>query len=193
MNRDPAAVTNMPADRYGASAAPLALSDPRCKVCRSEHRDEIDTMLRRGDSQANVRRHFNTLLGLDHFTANNLSVHARKHVYGPDPADWMRKTARAQRVFGDPNDIPSRPTPEHALRTVVEVGLRLIDAGISVPEPTDVIRAATELTKIELEGLRAAEEEMVREIKAFASAVKKNVPGEQLEAIYEDFQKNLQA
>lgn len=193
MSQDPAAVTNAPgADGDRASAAPLALSDPRCKVCRSAHRAEIDTALRSGDSQANVRRHFNSVLGHDFLTANNVSVHARKHLYGPDPAEWMRKTARAQRVLGDPNEVPSHPTPEDALRAVVEVGLRLIDAGISVPEPTDVIRAAKELKKIELEGMRSTTEEIVREVKAFTTAVKRHVPEEQWDAIYLDFEKMLQ-
>lgn len=51
---------------------------PRCKVCQSEHRDEIDTALRRGDSQASVRRHFNGVLGREYFTANNLGVSSPK-------------------------------------------------------------------------------------------------------------------
>ena len=41
-------------------------------------------MLRRGDSQANVRRRFNGVLSRDFLTANNVSGHARKHLYGAD-------------------------------------------------------------------------------------------------------------
>ena len=189
MTHDPiTAEATVGVEGNGASAAPLVVFEPRCKVCPSELRTEIDAMLRRGDSQTNVRRHFNRALGHDFFTPNNLSVHARKHVYGPDPADWIRKSVRAKRMLGDPNAIPSRPSPEDALRAVMEVGLSLVDAAVTVPEPMDVIRAAKELKRIEREGMQATEGQSLREIKAFSAAVKKYVPEELWATIYDEFE-----
>lgn len=166
----------------------LVVSEPRCKVCRSEHRAEIDAMLRGGASQTDVRHHFNDLLGHEHFTPNNLSVHARKHLYGPDPEDWVRRAARARRMLGDPSALPVRATPEDALRAVVEIGLRSIDAGVSIPEPGDVIRAVSELKRIERDGERATEAELLRQIKAFTTAVKNHLPEDKWDAMYHDFE-----
>jgi hypothetical protein len=167
---------------------PLVLSEPRCKVCRSEHRAMIDAMLRDGTPHTEVRQRVNGLLGHEYFTPNNVSVHARKHLYGTDPAEWLRKSARAQRVLGDPSAVPVQTRPEDALRAVVEVGLRSIDAGVSVPEPGDVIRAARELKRIELDGERATEEQMLREVKAFTTAVKRVVPEEMWDAVYAEYE-----
>lgn len=175
----------------GSAIPPLVLADPRCKVCQSDRRVEIDTMLREGHSQATVRRHFNGLLDCDFFTANNLSVHTRKHLFGPDPEDWMRKMARARKVLGDPNAIPSQPKPEDALRTVVEVGLRMIEAGVSIPETADVIRAVKELKRIDREGLLSTEADMLRQIKAFTTSVKNHVPEDMWETIWDEFQEIL--
>jgi len=192
MTHDPVTVDiAVGVEANGASAPPLVVFEPRCKVCRSEHRAEIDAMLRRGHSQTNVRSHFNGTLGHEFFTPNNLSVHARKHLYGPDPADWILKSVRAQRMLGDLTAIPSRPSPEDALQAVMEIGLRLIDAAVTVPEPMDVIRAATELRRIEREGIQVTEGEMLREVKAFTAAVKKHVPEDMWETIYNEFEESL--
>jgi hypothetical protein len=165
--------------------------EPRCKVCQSEHRRAIDAMLRRGDSQASVRRNVNEALGHSAFTANNLSVHAQRHLYGPDPSDWVRKRAHAQRMLGDPTAAPPQTRPEDALRTILDVGLDLIHAGVTVPESGDVIRAAAELRRIEREGRLATEEEMLGEIKAFTRAVKSIVPQEMWQSVYEEYERLL--
>lgn len=167
----------------------LMIVEPRCKICRSDHRAEIDRMLRRGDSQAAVRQQINARLGDRVFTANNLSVHARKHLYGPDPAEWIRKSARAQRLLGDPAGIPAQTSPEDALRRVLDVGLQLIDAGVTVPEAGDVVRAAKELDRVESEAHRASEAEMLREFNAFMKAVKAVVPQEMWDAVYFEFER----
>lgn len=167
----------------------LRIVEPRCKVCRSEHRATVDEMLRHGDSQAAVRRHVNALVGHAAFTANNLSVHARNHLYGPDPDEWIRKRARAQRMLGDPSNIPAQTTPHDALRTVMEVGLRLIDVGVTVPEPGDIVRAAKELNRIQREGRLATEDDLVRELKAFMKAVKNRVPEDEWDEIYFEYER----
>ena len=62
--------------------------EPRCKICRSPHRREIDAMLVTGWQQAEVRRHWNEHLRQDAFSASNLSVHAARHLNPLDPALW---------------------------------------------------------------------------------------------------------
>lgn len=65
-----------------------------------------------------------------------------------------------------------------------------IHAGVTVPETTDVIRAAKELKRIEREG-RATEAEMLRDIRAITTAVKNHVPEEQWETIWNQVEEIL--
>ena len=175
----------------GGTARPMMIVEPRCKLCGSEHRLQIDEMLRSGRPQREVLRHWNGVLGAEYFTPNNLSVHARKHLYGNDLDEYVRKLARARKFVEAPIAFESRITPEAALRTVLQVGLGLVAAGATVPEPGDVIRAARELDRIQREGEPATEAEMMREARAFMAAVKSNVPEEQWDEIHADYERNL--
>lgn len=78
----------------------------------SEHRVQVDAMLRSGRSQADVRRHFNDLEGV-RYTANNLSVHARKHLYGDDVDESARRLARAKRYVEVADTVRSRTSSLH--------------------------------------------------------------------------------
>jgi hypothetical protein len=89
-------------DAGSAAAAAAAIRQPRCKVCTSPHRPQIDAMLQAGQTQASVRVQFNALLGHDYFTRNNLSLHARKHLT-PTPPNDAFATALAAR-FALPAD-----------------------------------------------------------------------------------------
>lgn len=193
MTQDPVTVETNTAgtDRDGTSAPPLFVFEPRCKVCGSEHRAEIDEMLRRGSSQAEVRRYWNAVLGQEFFTPNNLSVHVRKHLYGSGLDDWVRRLAHAKKFLGDPPAIQPELKPETALRTVLKVGLDLIAAGVSVPESSDVIRAAKELHRIQREQEVEDTDEMMREIRGFMKAVKLHVPEEMFAVIYAEFEEIL--
>jgi hypothetical protein len=175
----------------GGTARPMMIVEPRCKVCGSEHRLQIDEMLRSGRAQREVLGHWNGVLGVEYFTPNNLSVHARKHLYGNDLDEYVRKLARTRKLVEAPTAFESLVTPEAALRTVLQAGLDLVAAGATVPEPGDVIRAAKELDRMQREGQSTTEAEMMHETRAFMAAVKSNVPEEQWEEIYADYQRNL--
>ena len=175
----------------GRTARPMMIVEPRCKVCRSEHRLQIDEMLRSGRPPREVLGHWNGVLGAEYFTPNNLSVHARKHLYGNDLDEYARKLARMKKLVEAPTAFESLVTPEAALRTVLQVGLDLVAAGATVPEPGDVIRAARELDRIQREGQARTEVEMMHQIRAFMAAVEGNVPEEQWEEILADYHRNL--
>ena len=74
---------------------------------------------------------------------------------------------------------------------MLQVGLDLVAAGATVPEPGDVIRAARELDRIQREGQARTEVEMMHQIRAFMAAVEGNVPEEQWEEILADYHRNL--
>lgn len=168
-------------------AQPFIVSEPRCKICQSPHRAEIDAMLRRGDSQASVRRHWNDVLGQDNLTANNLSGHARNHLYATNPTEWIRKTLRKQRLIGNPEGIAPELRPEDALLTVIKDGLAQLDAGTTVTKPGDIVGAARELNRIRDQSAKATEHEVLREMKLYTEAVRENVDQATMERIYERF------
>jgi hypothetical protein len=168
----------------------IVIFESRCKVCQSSHRHEIDAMLRRGDSQASVRRYANDHYGTD-LTANNVSGHTRNHLYANTSIDWIQKNLRRRRVFGDPNVVSLPSRPEDALLRVIETGVRLMDAGATIPEPRDVIRAAAEIGRIEREQASASEEGLLLRISAFSEAVKLNVPESQFRKVWDDYRQIL--
>jgi hypothetical protein len=174
--------------RSQAAFDEYVFSQPRCKVCASRHRSEIDLMLAGGRSQADVRRHFNQLLGEEYFTANNISVHMRKHLSAPDQIARRLASNGATRraIVSQPAD-DDRPRIRAAAEAIVRGGLQAMDAGLTVPEPRDVLAAAKVLATIEAEDASNTIAGMERDLKAFMQAVKAIVPNESWEQVYAKF------
>jgi hypothetical protein len=162
-----------------------AFSQPRCKVCASPHRSEIDLMLAGGRRQADVRRHWNQLLGEEYFTANNISVHVRKHLSAHDqiarrlgPISATRTAIAAQAADGD------RPKLRAATEAIVRGGLQAMDAGLTVPEPRDVLAAARVLATMDAEDAPKQIAGIEREVKLLLKAVNEIVPEEYWDQVY---------
>ena len=125
-------------------------NEPRCKVCASPHRSAIDRMLADGRAQAEVRRHWNQQLGTEHFTANNVSIHARKHLAAHDDiareVASMRAARRANTFWAAEAE---KPKLRAATEAIIHGGLDAMDAGLTVPEPRDVLAAARVLADLD--------------------------------------------
>ncbi len=169
--------------------APLneyVFSEPRCKVCASPYRSDIDLMLASGRKQADVLKHWNQVLGKVYFTANNISIHTRKHLAVHDqiarrlvPISASRgATTPAQTADGD------RPKVRAATEAIVRGGLQAMDAGLTVPEPRDVLAAAKVLATMDAEDAAEKIAGMEREMKLFLKAVAEIVPKEYGEQIH---------
>ena len=163
-------------------------SEPRCKVCSSPHRRNIDLMLAGGRAQADVRRHWNQVLGTQYFTANNISVHARKHLSAHDQiARRLASKGATRRAIASQLVDDDRPRIRAATEAIVRGGLQAMNAGLTVPEPRDVLAAARVLATMEAEDASNTIAEMERDMKAFMQAVKASVPEEYWEQVYLKF------
>ena len=114
------------------------IHEPRCNVCRSEHRLAIDGMLLEGKSQAEVLRYWNAQRHSDWLTASSLSRHANRHL---------------DRRPKDISIFDSLPFLDHGraklrqreiLDAIIDGGAAALYAGIIVPEPSDVLAALTQ-------------------------------------------------
>ena len=162
------------------------ISQPRCKVCTSPHRPQIDALLQAGQTQASVRAQFNTLLGHKYFTRNNLSLHARKHLAAASPDDPVA-VALATR-FALPADAADL-SPHAVASAILRAGLQALQLGLSVPTPKDLLAAAKELETLQQNTIQ----QMLAEFKAFSAAVKTVVPEKDYARIYDAFERQLEA
>ncbi len=145
-------------------------------------------MLAGGRAQADVRRHFNQLLGEEYFTANNISVHTRKHLSAHDQiARGLASNGATRRAIASQPADDDRPRIRAATEAIVRGGLQAMDAGLTVPEPRDVLAAAKVLATMEAEDASNTIAEMERDLKAFMEAVRAIVPEEYWELVYARF------
>jgi len=125
----------LPAVETDALTAPLQAfaADRRCKVCQSPFRDEIDRRIAAGESQADVRRHVNELLGSDYFTANNISRHIRSHFREHTPE---LRDALQQRILSQ--NRQQQATIAY-LEQIIQIGFVAIHAGVTQPTARDLL------------------------------------------------------
>jgi hypothetical protein len=62
---------------------PTLIYEPRCKICRSQHRLAIDGMLLEGRAQAEVIRYWNAQRLSDWLASSGMSRHATRHLDRP--------------------------------------------------------------------------------------------------------------
>ena len=133
LNPDPSRRIRLAATMPPAPAAPerprdhvpqQLIVEPRCKVCRSPHRSEIDALLAAGHTQVDVRTHANKLAGDGHFTANNISTHLRRHLNEADPLVRQLLETRLE------NQHESQRRQYQQAMKVAETGLEAIQAGV---------------------------------------------------------------
>ena len=119
--------------------------EPRCKICRSPYRGEIDAMLVTGWSQAEVRRHWNAYLRQAVFSANNVSVHASRHLNPRDPALWSVRHRCVELLLeeasqGDELAFPVAENINALLQLLQSFGVYGIHNGLVELEAADLIR-----------------------------------------------------
>ena len=177
--------------------------EPRCKICRSPHRREIDAMLVTGWQQADVRRHWNDYLRRPAFSANNLSVHAARHLNPLDPALWpIRHSCVAllleQASQGDTLAFPLAENISALLQLLQSFGTYGINTNLVEVETSDILRAVKargELGELAASGREASaqhqEEAVRREFGLFLQAVRYVVSAAELNEIVERFEELL--
>lgn len=155
--------------------------EPRCKICRSQHRLAIDRMLLDGVSQAEVLRYWNGERGTDWFTPSGISRHARRHL---------------DRRFKDMALSDSLPFLEHGrsklrqrevLEAMIDGGLAALNAGIVVAEPRDILAAFKERENLELREARLALQRLLHHFDLFRQALELHLPLHVQQAVLDDF------
>jgi hypothetical protein len=177
--------------------------EPRCKICRSPHRREIDAMLVTGWQQAEVRRHWNEHLGRDAFSASNLSVHAARHLNPLDPALWPIRYRCVELLLeqasqGDTLAFPLAENISALLQLLQSFGFSGINANLVEVETSDILRAVKargELGELAASGRQASaqhqEEAVRREFDLFLQAVRYVVSAAEQNKIVERFEELL--
>ena len=149
-------------------------------------------MLATGWSQAWVRDHWNHFLGADQFTANNLSVHTRRHLNLDDPhiASFIPRsgmTAPNGTKQDEPDDLLQL---REQVARIVRYESAALDAGLLLPDAGDMLKAIDLLGKIESEAWPAERANMIRDMKAFIRAVA-NIASDRGEEIFAEYERLL--
>jgi hypothetical protein len=198
---------NLPAKRGGGgkkgrnipdAAVPFVheLVEPRCKVCKSPYRREVDQLLATGWSQAMVIDHFNEMIEEPSlkFNAQNMSVHKRKHLTSRDSAVRRIMEARALQLKIDTDEAEGHiVTKMGVLDTIIYSGLQGLHRGDSIAEPKDIIAAISAQEKMEAEWRETALDEVMTDFQFFMEAVKEVVGEDLYTDIYDRFDQKIKA
>lgn len=171
----------LPEDRFEAES-------PRCRICGSVARADIDRMIVTGWEHEKISQLFNAILRNESWLSpQKVSLHARNHVRASDTptGDFIASARDAATEFGAPHDEASEAAqPDSAtvpkagdtqlntaraylLDLLVAAGTAGIEVGLIVPEARDVLRA--------FELLEPHRHDQAR-LQAFAQILKDNLP-----------------
>jgi hypothetical protein len=149
------------------------ISDPRCKVCKSPFRREIDAMLATGWSGEKVRRYVNNILGNEYFNPQNISNHRRKHLTLKDDAVREIMEERFRAAGHDLESVVGLiTTTEGIVGTVAQIGLQNVVRGTAHVDAPTLLQALQLIEKLKEGYEDESAVELEREMKAFIKAVK---------------------
>jgi hypothetical protein len=191
--------TGAPRPKGGPPAAmgSFQIVEPRCRVCQHAQRREIDMMLALGWSRAEVRRYWNRIIEAetgekDYFKKSSVENHANNHLSAHDAAVRRILERRAELEGIDVDAVEGFIlTKTGVAESLIHKGLASLHEGTTIVEPDQILKAVDTLIKLEEKRSVVAEEVMLREIRAFMAAVKKNVPDELWDTIYADYKAEL--
>lgn len=169
------------------------VSDPRCKICQSPYRNEIDFCLASGWSNAKTMQRFNYLMGQEYFNASNFSTHNRKHLMIRDEAIREILEESAKQLGMDLDSVKGLITTRRgAVEAVIQQALSNMVRGTSHVEIKDMLQAIQILEKMEQDYAGASVAELERELRIFMEAVKKIVPNAMWRDIADEYYKGVE-
>jgi hypothetical protein len=155
--------------------------EPRCKVCKSQHRLAIEGMLLEGKSQAEVVRYWNAQRHSDWLTASSLSRHANRHL---------------DRRLQDISILDALPFLEHGrsrvrqreiLDAIIDGGAAALYAGIVIPEPSELLAALTQRENTALHETRMKMKRLLDQFALFLRAAASILPEYVQDEILEEY------
>ena len=159
----------------------LPLAETRCKICRSQHRLEIDEMLLSGASQAQVLRHWNELLP-NWLSSSGVSRHARRHL-----DRTFKDLSLLDPLLVSPPWQATKVRPREELEAIVDNAVAALNAGIVVAEPRDMLAALREYENVELRDARSALGRVLHQSEVLWKALENHVAQPVREAIMDDY------
>lgn len=170
--------------------------NPRCKVCKSPNRREIDMCLATGWSQAAVIRHFNQLEDIP-FNKANMSVHASKHLRSSDAAVRRIWEDRARQFGIDVDSIENFIlTIDGARDAIIYRGMELVQKGNLDLKGKDLLEALRDKETSQKSQDAVGIEVVTQQFKDLIASIKEVVDAgvaEQIFASFEATQKRREA
>jgi len=183
----------------GKSKSPVRsayqITQPRCKVCQSPSRRQIDQMLTMGMPAAHVAEHFSEI-DEQKYTSKSFNNHKNKHLALKDAAIRQIVEKRAKEAGIDiDNAAESLLTSRSVLETMVHKGFESVLNGRTTVRPEDLMAALKQLQEQDEEyhdvQLRMNREEFRKELQVFIDSVRSVVPSEMHEEIISVFKANM--
>ena len=168
----------------------VEIVEPRCKVCKSEYRHQMEEMLLRGMSYTSIGRFFEQL-GVD-VNRKNLASHKENHMNLASAAlrNVMEKRAREALINVEETEgfiMTKLGMLEAMLHKVWE---QISNDNIEW-KPGDVIQIMQYIERLEAQHRNVALDEMMLEARAFTDAVKSIVPQSLWDEIIDRFDANV--
>lgn len=172
----------------------IEIVEPRCKVCQSEYRHQMESLMSRGMSMSAVARFFEQL-GVD-VNRKNLATHRDNHmalekaaIAGVIHRRWKEQVLDPDAVEDETNFYM---TKYGLLDAMMHKAWEKIENDEAEWKPTDVIAIMQYMERLEAQQKNVALDELMTEARAFRDAVKQVVPPAHWDEIVEHFDQNLQ-
>ena len=171
----------------------IEIVEPRCKVCQSDYRHQMEGLMMRGQSLSSVARFFEQL-GVD-VNRKNLATHRDNHMALEKAAIAGTIAQRWREQVVDPDDVESATqtylTKHGLLDAMLHKAWEKIENDEAEWKPTDVIQIMTYMERLENQQKNVALDELMLEARAFRDAVKAVVPPSQWDDIVARFEQNV--
>ncbi len=171
----------------------IEIVEPRCKVCNSDYRHQMESLIAKGMSYSAVARFFEQL-NVD-VNRKNLATHMENHaaLEKAAVAGMIRHRWREQVVNPDEvEDVTSTYMTKYGLLdAMLHKAWEAIEGDAAEWKPTDVIQIMQYMERLEAQQKNVALDEIMLEARCFRDAVKGVVPEANWQQIVDQFEENL--
>lgn len=172
----------------------IEIVEPRCKVCNSDYRHQMEALIAKGMSYSAVARFFEQL-NVD-VNRKNLATHMENHAALEKAAVAGMIRHRWKEQVVDPEAVEDTTktymTKYGLLDAMLHKAWDRIESDEAEWKPTDVIQIMQYMERLEAQQKNVALDELMLEARCFRDAVKSVVPESQWQEIVDRFEQNVQ-
>lgn len=170
--------SRVPAKKVLKGGIPI-VTESRCKVCTSPHRNAIDRLLASGFTYSEIERQFNSAV-----PRRSISHHAKEHLNYEEAAIREvieREALNAQRNYDE--GVSRLVTKNGYLEVALQKAYDALVNNSTTVEPKDAVKVIETLTRLQEQGQTVALDELRVQFQYFMQAVKETIPKDQWENI----------